>query len=280
MGKKKYALITGTTSGIGLETTKNLLSKGYEVIGTSRSTEKEQSAAEYLGKKVIFIRANLDSQKDIRHLAEKTKEIVGNKGLDVLINNAGTFYSHYSLSSEGVEKQFAVNTIAPFLLSLLLYKDLKKASGRIINVNSNSHYNTKVKWKDIQLSKHYGQLKAYKQTKLLSVMVSREFNKRSNDVRTYMADPGLVNTEMGFKNTSKLAEMIWKRRKQKGEPVSVGASTSTYLATEPMLHDHLYWKHCKPKEPNKFVFDDKSCEKIWEYCENICDIYWNKILGV
>jgi NAD(P)-dependent dehydrogenase (short-subunit alcohol dehydrogenase family) len=280
MSQNKYVLITGATSGIGLETAKNLLDKGYIVIGTSRSDEKEKSAIEYLNKKILFIRADLSSQLSTRNLAKKTKQIIGEDGLDVLINNAGTFYSYYALSSEGVEMQFSVNAIAPFYLSLLLYDELKKAKGRIVNVNSNSHYNTKVKFSDLQLSKKYGQLKAYKHTKLLSVMLSREFNKKSNDVRTYLADPGLVNTEMGFKNTSKLAELIWKHRKKKGQPLSVGASTSTFLATQQSLHDNLYWKYSTPKAPNKNALDDEGCKRIWDYCQNICNIDADKILGV
>jgi len=277
--KNKFALITGATSGIGLETVKNLLSKGYTVIGTSRSDEKEQSAGAYLKRKITFIRTDLSSQRSIRSLAQKVKTIVGENGLDVLINNAGTFFSYYALSEEGIEMQFAVNTAAPFYLSLLLYNEIKSTNGRIVNVSSNSHYHTNVKWSDIQLSKHYGQLRAYKQTKLLSVMLSREFNKRSQDIKTYMADPGLVNTEIGFKNTGGLAEFIWKFRKNKGEPVSVGASTPTFLATEPALEDYLYWKYNKPKTPNKLALDDIACQKIWHYCQGVCNIDADAVLG-
>lgn len=277
MNKKMTALVTGATSGLGLETTKALVEKGYDVIGTSRSAEKETEARAYIGKPIPFIRADLTSLKNQQIVADACLEWLDGRGLDVLVNNAGTFFSHHSLSPEGIEKQFAVNTVAPLHLSLLLYDALKKADGRIVNVNSNSHYGAHVRWDDIQLSRHYGQLRAYKQTKMLSVMVSREFNKQSKTVKTFMADPGLVNTEMGFKNTSVLAAWIWKRRKKKGKTPKEGASNQIFLATESKLSG-FYYKYCKEKAPDKQTLDDISCQKIWDYCINIIGLDVDAIL--
>ncbi len=278
MEPKKTALVTGATSGLGLETVKALVEKGYDVIGTSRSSEKEKAAVTAIGKPIPFIRTDLASLKNQQTLAEAVLTWLDGRGLDVLVNNAGTFFSHHALTPEGIENQFAVNTLAPLHLSLLLYDALKKASGRIVNVNSNSHYDTHVRWDDLQLSRHYRQLKAYKQTKMLSVMVSREFNQRSQLVKTYMADPGLVNTDMGFKNTSPLAAWIWKRRKQKGQTPKKGAVNQVFLATEPGLCG-FYYKYCKEKAPDKRTADDASCKKIWDYCIRILGIDTDAILG-
>ena len=190
MQDTKYVLITGATSGIGLATAKELIKKGYAVFGTSRSKEKEIAARKELGNNFYFIRGNLSSQKSLENIAQNAKEYIKSSGLYALVNNAGTFFSKHTLSENNIEMQFAVNTIAPFYLSLLLYEDIKKANGRIINVTSSSHYNTIINWKDIQLNSHYGQLRAYKQTKALSVLLSREFNNYSSNVKMYMADPG------------------------------------------------------------------------------------------
>ncbi|MEX1308071.1 MAG: SDR family NAD(P)-dependent oxidoreductase [Eubacteriales bacterium] len=278
MAPKKTVLVTGATSGMGLETIKALIDKGYDVIGTSRSSEKEKSAIASIGKPVPFVRVDLASLKNQQIVANATLKWLDDRGLDVLVNNAGTFFSHHALSPEGIEKQFTVNTLAPLHLSLLLYDALKKASGRIVNVNSNSHYGTRVRWDDVQLSRHYHQLKAYKQTKLFSVMVSREFNKRSETVKTVMADPGLVNTEMGYKNTSALAAFVWKHRKQKGQTPAEGASNQIYLATEPKLFD-FYYKYCKPKAPDKQAMDDALSQRMWDYCIKILGLDADKILG-
>lgn len=278
--EKKIALVTGATAGIGLETAKGLIENDFFVIGTSRDDEKEKKTMKYLGDNCYFIKADLSSQKSIRNLADSVKDYLDDKGLDVLINNAGSFYSYYSLSDEGVEKQFAVNTVAPFYLSLLLYDKLKIADGRIINVNSGSHYRTSIRWSDIQLSRRYGQLQAYKQSKMLSVMVSREFNKYSKDIKTYMADPGLVNTNMGFKNTSGLSKFIWKIRKNKGTTPRKGAETSIYLATHDALPTDLYYRDCKVKNPDKKVYNDEYGKRIWDYCQRILNIDAKKYMGL
>ena len=278
MHKKKTALVTGATSGLGRETAKALVEKGYDVIGTSRAAEKEAAANAYIGKPIPFIRADLTSLKNQKLVVSTCLDWLDGRGLNVLVNNAGTFFSHHSLSPEGIEKQFAVNTLAPLHLSLLLYPALKKANGRIVNVNSNSHYGAHVRWDDIQLSRHYSQLKAYKQTKMLSVMVSREFNKHSKTIRTYMADPGLVNTEMGFKNTSPLAAWVWKQRKRKGQTVAEGASNQIFLATQPHLSG-FYYKNCKEKAPDKRTMSNDACKKIWDYCIKILGLEPNTIFG-
>jgi NAD(P)-dependent dehydrogenase (short-subunit alcohol dehydrogenase family) len=277
---KKIALVTGATAGIGLETAKGLIEKGFFVIGTSRSDEKEKKAMKYLGENCYFIKADLSSQKSIQDLVTSVKNLVGDKGLDILINNAGSFYSYYSLSDEGVEKQFAVNTVAPFYLSLLLYDKLTQNEGRIINVNSGSHYRTSIRWNDIQLSRRYGQLKAYKQSKILSVMISREFNKYSKAVKTYMADPGLVNTNMGFKNTSGLSKFIWSIRKNKGVTPREGAATSIFLATEKILPTDLYYRDCKVKNPDKKVYNDEYTKRIWDYCQSVLNIDAKEYMGL
>jgi len=271
MENRKTAVVTGATSGLGLATVKALLAKGYDVLGTSRSSEKEKKAIDAIGQTIPFIQVDLTSIKQQKFFGEQVKLWLADRGLSVLVNNAGTFYSHHSFSPEGLEKQFAVNTIAPLHLSMLLYEKLKKNNGRIVNVNSNSHYGTHVRWDDMQLSRHYGQLKAYKQTKTFSVMVSRQFNKQSDAVKTYIADPGLVNTEMGFKNTSGMATLVWKMRKKKGQPTEQGALTQIFLATQPKL-DGFYYRDCKEKAPDRQTQDDQNCQRIWDYCINVLGI--------
>lgn len=269
---KKTILITGITSGIGFATSKQLANQGWFIIGTYRDESKKENVLTALKENCILIKADLSKKADLEQVAEETKRIVGNNGLNGLINNAGTFFSKFKLSEDGIEMQFSVNTIAPFYLSLLLYKTIEKANGKIINLSSSSHYRTKINWNDIQLEKNYGQLKAYKQSKVLSVLLARQFNKLSKNIKIYMADPGLVNTEMGFKNTGKLARIIWKYRKERGQTPDQGAQTSVYLATHAKLDNHLYWKNCTPKKPSQNALNDNYALRIWDYCSTIIDI--------
>ena len=265
MQSKKYVLITGATSGIGLQTAKDLISKGFLVFGTSRSAQKEDAAKKILGDDFHFIRGDLSSRESIEAIADQAKKNLNDGGLYALINNAGTFFSRKALSVDGIDMPFAVNTIAPLYLSLLLYKNLIKAKGRIINVTSSSHYRTKINWNDIQVANHYGQLKADKQTKSFAVLLSRKFNEYSPSVKMYMADPGLVSTEIGFKNTSALGKLVWSHRKSIGQTVEQGASTSLYLASEESLPDDFYFKYSKPVPSSKATQSPENAQKIWDY---------------
>ena len=265
MNKSKYVLVTGVTSGIGLATAKELQKKGYNVFGTSRTREKEDEAKKHLGDDFYFIRGDLSSRMSLDTIAIKAKEYIKENGLFAIVNNAGTFFSKLTLSEDNIEMQFAVNTIAPMYLSLLLYESLNKANGRIINVTSSSHYNTIIKWKDIQLKKSYGQLRAYKQTKALSVLLSREFNKYSKSVKMYMADPGLVSTEIGFKNTSAIGRLVWSYRKSIGQTLEEGASTSVYLVDSEYLPNKIYYKNSKHQPSSKVTQNVASCKRVWDY---------------
>lgn len=263
--KDRYVLVTGATSGIGLQTAKNLLQKRYKVFGTSRSKQKEDEAKKTLGDNFLFIRGDLSSRQSLDNIALKSKEYIGDNGLYALVNNAGTFFSKYTLSEDNIEMQFAVNTAAPMYLSLMLYDEIQKAKGRIVNVNSDSHYRTIINWKDIQLKNSYGQLRAYKQTKALSVLLSRAFNMHSQNVKMYMADPGLVSTEIGYKNSSIVGRLVWTYRRSIASTTREGAATSVYLVDSPELPDELYYKNCKVKASSRVTQSDNNAKHIWDY---------------
>ncbi|NMB96679.1 MAG: SDR family NAD(P)-dependent oxidoreductase, partial [Clostridiaceae bacterium] len=240
----KTVVISGATSGIGLATAKEMAGYGAFVIGVGRSEQRCRLAEEEIRKshvnaKITYIVADLSLLREVRKLSERIKEIVHNEGkdcIDVLVNNAGTFSSWYISTEEGFELQFAVNYLAPFLLTNQLLPLLKAApTGRIINLSSGSHYRTKIRWNDIMMRKHYNCLMVYKQTKLANVLFTAELNRRlrkdsrncaniykSNDtgvnsiVCAFAVDPGLVNTQIGLKGTTGIAKWIWKKRSRKG----------------------------------------------------------------
>ena len=209
----KAMVITGASAGIGLATAAGLAGRGAYVIGVGRSRDRCEAAkdtilAQYPGARVDFCIADLSAQRQIRSLSEDIQEKLkknGCTGLDVLINNAGAFSSYYVSTAEGFELQWAVNHLAPFLLTHALLPLLKAApEGRIITVSSGSHYRCRIHWKDVQFRRRYRYLKAYKQSKLANVLFTCELNRRLADtnVRAYAADPGLVNTGIGEKGTT------------------------------------------------------------------------------
>ncbi len=230
---------------------------------------------------IYFLTADLSSLRRVKSLADEIKKLLSEKGLnslDVLINNAGTFSSWYILTDDGFELQFAVNHLAPFLLTYELLPLLKSSpAGRIITVSSGSHYHTGLNWKDIMLHKHYNCLKAYKQTKLANVLFTCELNRRlgsRSSVRAFAADPGLVNTEMGLKGTSGIVRLVWAIRKKYGTDPSVGASTSVYLASEASIQNsnEIYWANSRPKKASSYALRGDAGLRLWKISEKMCGI--------
>jgi len=285
--KGKTVVITGFTSGIGLATAKVMARNGAFVIGVGRSESRCRQAekiikSEYPESKVSYLIADLSSLKQVRELAcniKKLAEKEGNGIINVLINNAGTFSSWYVSTSEGFELQFAVNHLAPFLLTHELLPLLQKApAARIITVSSGSHYRTRIHWNDIMLRKHYNCLLAYKQSKLANVLFTIELNRRlgqNSNVRAYAVDPGLVNTDIGLKGTVGIARWIWKKRSRGGVPPERPAQSIAFIAGEPSIQDRteVYWKDCKPMKPSRYSQKPEAALRLWEISAKICGIH-------
>lgn len=288
MGQKrelegKAMVVTGASAGIGLATATELAGRGAYVIGVGRSRERCEAAKDTIQEqspdaRVDFCIADLSSQRQILTLSDAIKgklEETGCTELDALINNAGAFSSYYVSTAEGFELQWAVNHLAPFLLTHALLPLLKAApGGRVITVSSGSHYHCRIHWKDVQFRRRYRYLKAYKQSKLANVLFTCELNRRLADtnVRAYAADPGLVNTGIGEKGTTGLACMVWKRRRCHGASPEEGAATSVYLASEPTLSPDIYWKDCTPKAPNPYAEDEEAAKRLWGLSQQMCGI--------
>jgi len=282
----KTVVVTGATAGIGLATALGLAKRGAFVIGAGRSESRCRQAedairAECPETRVVFLIADLSSLKQVRGLAERIRQTVrqdGNGCLDVLINNAGSVSGWYVSTGEGFELQFAVNHLAPFLLTHELLPLLKAApAGRVITVSSGSHYRTKINWDDILMRKRYNTLRAYKQSKLANVMFTYELNRRlgpGSSVKAYAVDPGLVNTDIGLKGTGGIARWVWEKRSKGGVTPEAGAASSVFLASEPMLPDtgEYYWKDCRPQQPSRYSQREDHARRLWELSERMCGI--------
>jgi NAD(P)-dependent dehydrogenase (short-subunit alcohol dehydrogenase family) len=283
--KEKTIVITGVTSGIGLAVAEGLAAQGAALIGVGRSPTRCKQIEAALrslhpdGKRVTVLVAELSIQANVRALAQDIiRQLAAwdTTGLDVLINNAGTVPFWQTYTSEGFDTQWAVNHLAPFLLTHELLPSLKAArQARVITVSSGSHYNTRLNWKDIQLSRHYNLLRAYKQTKLANVLFTAELNRQlgaGSNVRAFAADPGLVNTEIGLKSNSFIARWVWNLRRRGGISARQSATGIIYLATEPSIENTpgIYWKHGQPKNPSAYALDPEAARRLWEISAQMC----------
>ena len=285
-GTNKVFVVTGATSGIGLAITEGLLKRNQSVIGIGRSPERCSQLqghlqAKHPQQKMIYLVADLSLQPEVRAVGrdvELTLDGWGIRELSGLVNNAGTFSFWQKLTTEGFEIQWAVNHLAPFLLTNLLLPLLKKSNdARVVTISSGSHYGAKLNWTDLQGMERYNPLKAYKHTKLANVLFTSELSRRlgpDSPVHCVAADPGLVNTSIGEKAGSKLAKKIWGRRRNKGISAEQSAAGIIRLLLETDLShtSEIYWKHGKTKKPNPFALEKDNGWRLWKISSQMTGI--------
>ena len=279
--KNKNILITGATSGIGLETAKSLAKKGANIYIVARSTDKAKSTVEEIKKfsennNIDFFVADLSSLKEVRKLSEEVKAKL-NK-LDVLINNAGATFQHFKLSVDSIEMTFATNHLSYFLLTNLLLDLLKKsASSRIIIVASHSHYRGTMDFNDLNMKTNFNGLKAYERSKLANVLFTLELAERlkGSGITINALHPGRVKTDIGSKNSGLLYKIGWTFFKLfLSVTVKKGARTSIYLAHSEEVKDvsGKYFAECKQKWHSRYSQTPGLKEKLWEESERLTSL--------
>ena len=274
----KAVVITGATSGIGLEVAKQLAQKGFSVIGVGRSEERCAAARKNIleavpDADVCFVAADLFHQREVIRAADCITGVLESKfdgELFALINNAGCAQSYYTTTEDGIERQFALNYLAAFLLSHKLLPSLIKAQGRIIMTGSASHKGIKVHWNDIMLTRGYNPLTAYKQSKLCGMLLAKGLNDRHSGegIRAYVVDPGLVKTDIGTKAGS-IVKLVWKFRKPFGVAPAVPAQTYVWLCSQEKHPDALYYYKCRPSRYSNQV-TEANADRLFALSHRLC----------
>lgn len=278
----KICLITGATAGIGEETAKQLALLNFDIYIVARNKTKclqtiEQLQAINNKNKYGYFIADFEQLPTVKKCALEIKNKLSQ--IDVLINNAGAVYAKRELTTEGFEKTFSVNYLAPFLLTNILLDTIKKSTqGRIVNVASDSHYYGKINFDDLHYNKNYFVLKAYERAKLANVLFSNHLSKimEGTNVTVNSLHPGRVKSEIGSKNTGLLFTQIWKVVDLiTGIPTAEGAKTSVYLASSAEVEKitGAYFDKCKSKKPSALAQDNQLAEKLWETSKQMLSIY-------
>jgi NAD(P)-dependent dehydrogenase (short-subunit alcohol dehydrogenase family) len=270
--RAKTCVVTGATSGIGLEVARQLAARGATVIGVGRDPARCEAAARRLG--ISCEVADLSSLAEVRRLAGRIAALAPR--LDVLVNNAGTFSFVRRETVDGLELTFAVNHLASFLLTNLLLARLEAAGeARVVIVSSGSHYAGQMHWDDLGLRRGFSGLKAYDQSKLATVLFVRELARRlgpASPVSAYAVDPGLVRTDIGLKGTRPLVRLVWRLRSGRGIDPAMAAESVAWCAVseEAAGSTGLYWKERRPVEPSARARDDAAARRLWEESEALC----------
>ena len=281
----KSVIITGASSGIGFAAACKFASRGYRIIGVGHcmaNCEKARHAliSAFPLAEIVFFSGELMQQREVVRVAEEIgrylEENCGGK-LDALINNVGGVRSVYTTTEEGYEQQFALNHLASFLLTCKLIPYLEKAGGRVLITGSNSHKGIKIHWEDPMLKKAYNPLTAYKQSKLCSILFTQGLNDRyaEKGISAYTVDPGLVNTDIGNKQTGGLVNFIWTLRKKHGVSPEIPAETYLFLCEQERAPEGLYYYLCRERRFSKEVTKENA-DRLFELSERLCGIVYYK----
>src|SRR6059036_1784895 len=234
--KGRVCMITGANSGIGKATALELAGMGATLVIVARDKQRGENAISEIrsdtgNNSIELLLADLSSLQSVRELAQQFQAKYSR--LHVLINNAGLFNQRRHVTPDGYEATFAINYLAPFLLTNLLLDQLKSsAPSRIVNVSSVGHYNGHINFDDLNLEKEYGGWKAYGQSKLALVLFTHELAKKlqGTGVTVNAVHPGTVATNIWTRPLGPAGFIMALPKLFMASPKE-GAETIVYLAS-------------------------------------------------
>lgn len=255
-------LITGASDGLGKETARMLAARGAHLILHGRNAEKtlqvmQTLQAETGNARIEIILADFSSLAQVRRMAAEIQSRYSR--LDVLVNNAGLYCPKRLLTEDGFEMTFAVNYLAPFLLTNLLTPLLiSSAPARIVNLSSLAHRLVWLNKNDLQGTKFFWDWVAYSQSKLLLILFSNYLAKQieQSQVTTNALHPGIIPGTNVLRNG-------WIKCFSTRE---MGARTIVNLATNPELEGitGAYFSKFKQVKPNPIAENIELQEKLWQ----------------
>jgi NAD(P)-dependent dehydrogenase (short-subunit alcohol dehydrogenase family) len=266
----RVCVVTGATGGIGAATARGLAERGATVLLVARDAARGGALREEIARgtgneRVRLFRADLSSQAQVRTLAGEIA--AAHPRVDVLVNNAGTYTFRRRETVDGIEMQWAVNHLAPFLLTRLLMEPLRAAGGaRVIAVASEAHRVGGIPWGDMQMRRRYFGLRAYGATKLANILFTRELARRAPGITACALHPGVVATEILLGGFPPLR--LFRRFLRTHEE---GASTPIFLASSPDVEGVTgrYWIDERPADPSAAALDDDAARRLWEWSEEM-----------
>jgi NAD(P)-dependent dehydrogenase (short-subunit alcohol dehydrogenase family) len=233
-------LVTGGSSGIGRATAVGLATLGAHVAITGRDATRTAAAAAAIktatGETVHTFVADLTCQTEVRRLAGEVLQSLPR--LDVLVNNVGGYWATRHVTPDGLERTFALNHLAPFLLTTLLLDRLQQSGqSRVVTVSSAAQSAGRLDFEDLQGERDYSGSRAYSQSKLANLLFTRELAKRlaGTSVTANAVHPGLVNTGFGAEDPSRFQRLLVPLLRPVMKSPAQGAARSIRAASDPGL---------------------------------------------
>jgi retinol dehydrogenase 14 len=267
----RTVLVTGGTGGIGRATALGLTAMGAHVAITGRDGARTESAAREVrtagsGQVDVFV-ADLSSQEEVRRLAGEV--LLRLSRVDVLVNNVGGYWNTRHLTADGLERTFAVNHLAPYLLTNLLLERLtRNGPARIVTVASNAQAMGRIDFDDLQGERSYSGARAYNQSKLANVLFTYELARRlvGTSVTANALHPGVVRTAFGAEDPGRVQRLFVPFLRPFMKTPAQGAATSIHVATVPDLEQvtGLYFAKSRSRRSSKRSYDPVVAERLWQ----------------
>ncbi len=283
----KTVLVTGGTSGIGKATALGLATMGARLAITGRDSVRAKDAASEIraagggGQVDVFV-ADLSSQAEVRRLADEVLDRLPR--LDVLVNNVGGYWNTRHVTADGLERTFALNHLAPFLLTNLLLDRLREsAPARVVTVSSNAQALGRVDFDDLQGAASYSGSRAYNQSKLANVLFTYELARRllaaSTAERALVTanalHPGVVSTSFGAEDPASVQRIFIPFLRPLMKTPTQGAVTSILLASTPELEQvsGRFFTDSKPKKSSKASYDEAVAARLWQVSADLVGLH-------
>lgn len=271
----RVAVVTGATSGIGNEVALGLARQGATTVVVGRGADRaSRVAAELAGTsgnpRVESLRVDdLAVMADTRKLAAALLERY--PAIHILVNNAGAYFRRREVTSDGIERTFALNVLSPYMLTTLLAPRLvASAPARVVNVSSAAHQGARVDFTDLQSSRRFSGLSVYGASKLELLWLTREFARRLNGkgVTVNAVHPGFVRSGFGLNNGGGTAFGMRILERLFGRSAARGADTPIFVASAPELAAVTggYFADRKPDPGSNDSRDPSKARQLFEEC--------------
>jgi retinol dehydrogenase-14 len=266
----RTVLVTGGTAGIGRATALGLALMGAHLAITGRDRGRAEDAAREIraaggGRVDVFV-ADLSRQAQVRRLADEVLQTLGQ--VDVLVNNVGGYWNTRHVTADGLERTFALNHLAPFLLTTLLLERMKQGGpARVVTVASNAQAMGRIDFDDLQGERSYSGARAYNQSKLANVLFTYELARRlqGTSITANVLHPGVVSTAFGADDPGRVQRLLVPLIRPFMKSPARGAATSVHLASAPELAQVTgrFFAGSTPRKSAARSYDETTAARLW-----------------